>query len=77
MDPHIRASCGLLQRRIIEYEYLFDETQFGDEMKRRIESRRESNAFFTQESFIRVYPAPEPDAALPDESSILSGIVDE
>ena len=52
-------------------------TQFGEEMKKRIEERRESNEFFAQESFIRVYPAPAPDASLPDETSILSGIVDE
>jgi hypothetical protein len=52
-------------------------TQFGEEMKKRIESRRESNEFFAQESFIRVYPAPAPDASLPDETNMLSGIVDE
>ena len=52
-------------------------TQFGEAMKKRIEARRESNEFFGQETFIRAYPAPEPGATLPDETSILEGIVEE
>jgi LmbE family N-acetylglucosaminyl deacetylase len=50
-------------------------TQFGEEMRKRIETRRKSNDFFGQEAFIRAYPAPDPDATFPDETSILEGIV--
>ena len=51
-------------------------TQFGEEMRKRIEQRRASNDFFGRESFIRAYPAPDPGATFPDETSILEGIVD-
>lgn len=50
-------------------------TQFGEEMRKRVEQRREASDFFGKESFIRAYPAPDPAATLPDETSILEGIV--